>query len=221
MSKRGPVDPETGLSMQLEKFAQFIAQGDTLTMAARKAGYEGHAANASRRAGAPKVKRRIEQLRKEYQKNKSFALEQAQKEIALETAEVDRHWIITEAKKIIDDSRQAKPQVALDALKFISELTGYTSPNADPRTPNKGTLQPHGLDSSKQINVQVLNQFTERLADENRDELKARAKPIPLVTEDPVRSVPDDGTLFAVECLDDDLGEDPSPVHEPAGGGCT
>lgn len=214
-------DPMTGLTERQEKFAHLVAGGMTLTEAGRQAGYDGSPANASRLANKPKVKQRIQEIRSRIVASRDRAA-QKDKEASdkgFVNEEITTQWLINEAKRNMQDARMdGKYKDSNDSIKLIAQLTGHLKSISGDKEPNKGD---DGAEPTQQVNIQVLNQFTDRLDGRTGDEPKAlEATPV-RIPESPVRPMRDVGVGEPVEGDYVVVGQDDEPVHVPPAPGST
>lgn len=211
-------DPRTGLNESQERFAGFVAQGMRLVEAAKLAGYGEDHGNASKLASRPKVKQRIVELR-----NRIVAARERSETIA-EQAQVAKYeenditvaWLIEEAKKNMRYARdEGKYKDSNDSIKLIAQLSGYIRGGKEGDDDNDKGKNPNANPQSP-INIQVLNQLTERLGRGTGNSPTEGVETTTVISGNLDRALPDVG---ASEPIDGDysvVGEDPKPVRVPA-----
>lgn len=123
-----------------ERFAQYVAAGNSYVDAYKKAGYSGDTnAAPSMLAKQPAVRARIDELIAEHNSTmeQDRIMRERLREAKIEHEVLDQKWLLLEAMKNLEMARKkGQTSAANQALKMIGELTGHMKP--DNTKPNKG-----------------------------------------------------------------------------------
>lgn len=210
-------DPRTGLSEAQERFAGFVAQGMRLIEAAKLAGYGEDHGNASKLANRPKVKQRIVELRNRIvaARERTETIAEKAQEARYSENDVTVEWLIEEAKKNMRFARDSgKYKDSNDSIKLIAQLTGYIRGGTDDEDKDKGSKP--SVNQQSPINIQVLNQLTERLGRGAGDGTEEGIESTTVIAGNLERVVPDDGDEQPIDGDYSVVGEDAEPVRIPA-----
>lgn len=211
------VKPEehSALTERQEAFAQAVAKGLSLVKAVEAGGFAKNGAAANRLATMPKIKARIDELRKEMREETQGFLDAKRHADAVTLAQdgVTTKWILEQAQQLFDKSKdEGDHKEALNTLKFIADVVGVTGKNRDPADPNRGqaarNYDPNDPNAPRTINIQVLNKITDGLDRAARAESEAPAALTVLEGEvsDPV--VRDERPFPAFESIVSRAGQD-------------